>query len=309
MSELITQSEAKQSNVSTLTKLWNCNFLGSVDAIDSLDRRSFGHQHAILWTSLWWWWVTSESVLKRMSKQPDIMGHNYVFLCHVNLDIASSESGSASGKPNGKTVLSIASLSTLCVTESHSFWGLSAPASTHSPQRPPHIFATMDSSILTLLRLSLFVVLLHLVAGAIFVHPDDYPQDTIALHEFFNATNGTRWTINTNWTQPVSICTWYGVTCDCDPNQSGPCQRVYKLTMQINNLVGTFPPSFKSLDFLGRLDLYSNSMFGPLPDVRVCFVCSQYIRIIIDFFSPCLLSCAVFDDDISWIDLHWSVFQ
>jgi hypothetical protein len=99
--------------------------------------------------------------------------------------------------------------------------------------------------------------------SAVFVFGNDHINDTIALHEFFDATRGHNWTSNTNWTLPVSICTWTGVKCSC----STVC-RVTELNMEFFNLDGTIPRSFGLLNALVQVDFYSNSLSGTLPEVH-----------------------------------------
>ncbi|MBN2029586.1 T9SS type A sorting domain-containing protein [bacterium] len=81
-------------------------------------------------------------------------------------------------------------------------------------------------------------------------------QDSLALVALYNSTNGDSWTNNTNWlTGPVS--TWHGVTIEED--------RVYRIDLHGNNLVGTLPGEIGNLDNLYYLELSTNQLGGSIP--------------------------------------------
>ena len=76
-------------------------------------------------------------------------------------------------------------------------------------------------------------------------------SDSVALVEFYNATNGANWKDKTNWLiGPVS--SWYGVTVT-----SG---RVTDLKLADNMLEGTIPITFGNLNMLKMLDLSRNNL-------------------------------------------------
>lgn len=82
------------------------------------------------------------------------------------------------------------------------------------------------------------------------------PSDSLALVDFYNATDGANWTNNTNWlTGPV--VTWFGVT----TNGS----RVSTVDLTGNNLVGAFPTQIGDLTLLDTLELRDNLLSGSIP--------------------------------------------
>lgn len=81
-------------------------------------------------------------------------------------------------------------------------------------------------------------------------------QDSLALVNLFNGTDGPNWIINTNWlTGPVS--TWFGITL------SG--KHVRRINLESNNLQGQLPAEIANLEFLERLYLGYNRLTGPIP--------------------------------------------
>lgn len=84
-------------------------------------------------------------------------------------------------------------------------------------------------------------------------------QDSLALVDLFNNTNGVNWTNKTNWLTG-SIDTWYGVTL-----LSG---RVDILNLSTNNLSGSLPSAICQLTSLRYLYLAHNSLSGTMPS---CF--------------------------------------
>ena len=73
-----------------------------------------------------------------------------------------------------------------------------------------------------------------------FCHPD-----LAVLVTLYNATDGANWTANTGWVDGAAgtncvPCDWYGVICDNN-------DRVTKLHLGFNNLVGTIPSTISDL--------------------------------------------------------------
>ena len=85
----------------------------------------------------------------------------------------------------------------------------------------------------------------------------DSEQDRAVLVEFYNATNGQNWTVNTNWNSSASLDQWHGVSTDSNG-------RVRDLQLRENKLSGAVPSSLGSLTNLEVLDLIGNSLTGSL---------------------------------------------
>ena len=81
-------------------------------------------------------------------------------------------------------------------------------------------------------------------------------QDSLALVDLYNSTDGAHWTNNSGWLNR-SVNTWFGITI--------VSHRVTELVLQYNNLQGTLPSSLGKLTHLTNLDLYNNSLFGSIP--------------------------------------------
>lgn len=87
-------------------------------------------------------------------------------------------------------------------------------------------------------------------------HAQTNVQDSLALVDLYNSTNGSSWTTNTNWlTGPVPG--WYGVSV------SG--SRVKEINLTANNLTGTLPAGIGNLSELDSLTLVGNYIGGTIP--------------------------------------------
>lgn len=82
-------------------------------------------------------------------------------------------------------------------------------------------------------------------------------QDSLALVDLYNSTNGTGWKIKTNWLSKQPVNTWYGL------NVVGG--RVNVLTLQNNALRGSLPVSFGDLTQLIIIHFEQDSIMGSLP--------------------------------------------
>jgi Leucine-rich repeat (LRR) protein len=81
-------------------------------------------------------------------------------------------------------------------------------------------------------------------------------QDSLALVDLYDSTNGQNWNIHTNWLAgPVT--TWYGI------GISGT--HVTGIYLGQNNLSGTIPVSIGNLSALTDLHLYENKLTGKIP--------------------------------------------
>lgn len=105
-----------------------------------------------------------------------------------------------------------------------------------------------------LLRLFCCVVVLTVWSGD--SKSQTLTQDSLALVDLFNATNGSGWTASTNWlTGPIA--NWFGVTVAGN--------RVAILSLSNNQLTGNIPTSLGNLTALTNLQLSGNQLSGSIP--------------------------------------------
>jgi hypothetical protein len=81
-------------------------------------------------------------------------------------------------------------------------------------------------------------------------------QDSLALVDLYNSTNGPGWSNQTNWLSSAPVSSWYGVTV------AGG--RVTQLSLTNSNLKGTLPNSITTLP-LTVLNLRFNQLGGNIP--------------------------------------------
>jgi hypothetical protein len=80
-----------------------------------------------------------------------------------------------------------------------------------------------------------------------------------ALMQLYNATNGHRWSVNTNWgSGSISPCHWFGIRCN-------PAGNVTVINLCMNHLSGYIPSSIASLSSLREIALTYNNLFGDIP--------------------------------------------
>src|SRR4051794_34959235 len=72
-------------------------------------------------------------------------------------------------------------------------------------------------------------------------------QDSLALVDLYNSTNGPNWNNHTNWLTKAPVSTWYGI-------QIGTNERVTEINSFKNNLVGNIPSSIGNLTNLQYID-------------------------------------------------------
>lgn len=123
------------------------------------------------------------------------------------------------------------------------------------------------------LRLSTAVVLLLMVVMGLLKVPTTNADESfcnsisdvtlgecVDLVRLYEATDGADWTNKTNWLVNIEVCSWYGVICDGN-------QRVVKIELNSNNLIGEIPTSIGAgLPYVTDLVLYDNDLSGVIPD-------------------------------------------
>lgn len=114
--------------------------------------------------------------------------------------------------------------------------------STYTVQRPGHYRVVATNAIVTQLALGSNTVTFQQAINV---------QDSLALVDLYNATNGPGWLNNLGWTNgPVD--TWFGVSVTED--------RVTGLSLSDNQLIGSIPASFGNLISLQHLTLSGNQL-------------------------------------------------
>ena len=82
-------------------------------------------------------------------------------------------------------------------------------------------------------------------------------QDSLALVDLYNSTNGPNWNNHTNWLTSSPVSTWYGITVTNN--------RVTEIYLFGNNLKGSIPSSLGNLINLTGLHLFGNKLNGSIP--------------------------------------------
>ena len=82
-------------------------------------------------------------------------------------------------------------------------------------------------------------------------------QDSLALVDLYNSTNGPNWSNHTNWLTKAPVSTWYGIIVRR--------QRVWQIRLSQNNLSGSISSSIGDRDGLALLDLSYNQLGGRIP--------------------------------------------
>ncbi|MGN6298920.1 MAG: leucine-rich repeat domain-containing protein [Ginsengibacter sp.] len=83
-------------------------------------------------------------------------------------------------------------------------------------------------------------------------------QDSLALVDLYNSTNGPNWVNHTNWLTSAPASTWFGVLV-----QDGD---FVALSLGNNGLIGKIPSSIVNLEEIYSLDLSRNQLSGKIPD-------------------------------------------
>ncbi len=95
-------------------------------------------------------------------------------------------------------------------------------------------------------------------------------KDSLALVALYNSTVGDNWTDNANWLSGT-VSDWFGITVTDE--------RVKKIELPNNNLVGVIPAEIGNLDSLETLELWSNSLSDSLPPEIGLLTNLDWIRI------------------------------
>ncbi|WP_431215429.1 T9SS type A sorting domain-containing protein [Puia sp. P3] len=82
-------------------------------------------------------------------------------------------------------------------------------------------------------------------------------QDSLALIDLYNSTNGSNWRNNRNWATSAPVATWFGIRISFG--------RVKEISLSDNNLTGSLPPSLGSLPSLTSLNIGDKQLTGTIP--------------------------------------------
>ncbi|MBK9255020.1 MAG: T9SS type A sorting domain-containing protein [Saprospiraceae bacterium] len=114
-----------------------------------------------------------------------------------------------------------------------------------------------------IIKTSVFLLFMSFFHVAYCQCPDPIHADYTPLIKLYHATKGDQWTNNSGWKEGIAgtncdpCNNWFGVTCTNN--------RVTKIVLSNNKLVGTFPPEFEQLKTLNYLDVRTNSINGAFP--------------------------------------------
>ena len=84
-------------------------------------------------------------------------------------------------------------------------------------------------------------------------------SDRAALVALYHSTGGANWDANANWLSDRPIREWHGVTTNSN-------DRVVRLVLHGNRLMGEIPPELGRLSNLNHLALYGNQFTGCIPE-------------------------------------------
>lgn len=91
------------------------------------------------------------------------------------------------------------------------------------------------------------------------LHSQVLEQDSLALVDLYNATNGAGWANQSNWLQPgKKVGDWYGISLTGN--------RVSSINLDFNNLTGTIPNTIGNLTALIQLNINANHLAGAIPE-------------------------------------------
>lgn len=107
------------------------------------------------------------------------------------------------------------------------------------------------------IQLFIFVSIVFFLASFTVTAQGVTEQDSLALVDLYNSTNGAGWSNNTNWLSSSTVALWHGVTVTDG--------RVTALNLNGNGLNGNFPESITSITGLTQLSLSNNNLTGNIP--------------------------------------------
>jgi Leucine-rich repeat (LRR) protein len=94
-------------------------------------------------------------------------------------------------------------------------------------------------------------------------------QDSSALVDLYNSTNGVHWKNHTNWLTANPVSTWFGIRVS-----NG---RVTKIILNNNMLKGAIPSSVGNLTNLDKLVLSNNQLSGSIPSTLFTLINLQWL--------------------------------
>ena len=100
---------------------------------------------------------------------------------------------------------------------------------------------------------TLFIITALCFLNATLIKAQINEQDSLALADLYNSTNGPHWIKHTNWLTIAPVSTWYGI------KVTG--SRVTQINLSGDLLNGNIPPSFANLTALRSLNLNSNKIY------------------------------------------------
>src|SRR4051794_41202086 len=104
------------------------------------------------------------------------------------------------------------------------------------------------------MKSTLFCLAFALCANINTSHAKVNVQDSLALVNLYNSTDGPNWRHHKNWLTVNPLKTWYGVTIKD--------KRVTQIVLRKNNLTGSLPSSLGDLINLEHLELPYNQLSG-----------------------------------------------